>query len=447
MKNLKEKALYSVVIIGIIFLIYQLSPKDWQESLPIKSDDLTELNLLMREGYFPEFQSDPVAYKAFHDQIAKDLELKLNVDYYETNDQLLEILSDDTERLKYDVVMPSDIAVRKLIREKLIEPINSDEIPRITNIDDVFSDNERFQGLSEHSVPFAFQTTGLMSNAWKIEDILISWDYMFEAHKHEIGALKFSMPNDQRVSLGIALIYDAFRLNKALEAARENEIRNSDSKPIVEVIPDPNTTDKESIDRARDLIIEMIGKYDIRFGNRRDIYGRMMAEKVDIAVAWSGDAAKAMEQVRGELVKRARRDRLSSNDKNSLIKGEDYRDQIPKVRFTSPAPGVIVQFDCFAIVEGTSKRDLGLKFINFLLKPEVSAAVTNYSYYGNTNKHSRKYVDRNITNGPSYFTPALSDIYALEILDKETEAYYNEAWDKILATYRKKREKDGAIND
>jgi putrescine transport system substrate-binding protein len=45
------------------------------------------------------------------------------------------------------------------------------------------------------------------------------------------------------------------------------------------------------------------------------------------------------------------------------------------------------------------------KFINFILRPEVHAALTNKVFYANPNKASRKYILPAVVNNPTVFPP------------------------------------------
>jgi putrescine transport system substrate-binding protein len=45
------------------------------------------------------------------------------------------------------------------------------------------------------------------------------------------------------------------------------------------------------------------------------------------------------------------------------------------------------------------------KFINFIMKPEVHASLTNKVFYANPNKESKKFVKPEVASNPTVFLP------------------------------------------
>ena len=45
------------------------------------------------------------------------------------------------------------------------------------------------------------------------------------------------------------------------------------------------------------------------------------------------------------------------------------------------------------------------EFINYILRPEVAAKASNYVFYANGNKESKKFIKPEVANNPSVFLP------------------------------------------
>jgi len=76
--------------------------------------------------------------------------------------------------------------------------------------------------------------------------------------------------------------------------------------------------------------------------------------------------------------------------------------------FTVPKEGANQNFTSLLIPEGAPHPDAAYQFINFILRPDVIAEITNEIFYGNDNLASRSLVNPIILNDPTlYPTPAI----------------------------------------
>ena len=68
-----------------------------------------------------------------------------------------------------------------------------------------------------------------------------------------------------------------------------------------------------------------------------------------------------------------------------------------------PKSGATVFFDSMAIPADAPHPQNALLFINYILRPEVAASLTNKVYYANPNKASLKFVQKDVATNPSVF--------------------------------------------
>jgi putrescine transport system substrate-binding protein len=84
-----------------------------------------------------------------------------------------------------------------------------------------------------------------------------------------------------------------------------------------------------------------------------------------------------------------------------------------------PKTGGVLFFDTMVIPTDAPHPDNAHKFINYILKPEVHAALTNKVFYANPNKASRPFIKPEVANNPTVFPPA-ADMQKMALPDAVT---------------------------
>lgn len=116
----------------------------------------------------------------FKDTIAEfEEETGITVNYttYETNEELYNILS--TSNSAYDVIIPSDYMVEKLISEGLLQKLDAKKIP---NADDIMDNLKKpvYDPKGEYSVPYSWNVTGLVYNKTMVKNKPDSWTALWD---------------------------------------------------------------------------------------------------------------------------------------------------------------------------------------------------------------------------------------------------------------------------
>jgi putrescine transport system substrate-binding protein len=98
-----------------------------------------------------------------------------------------------------------------------------------------------------------------------------------------------------------------------------------------------------------------------------------------------------------------------------------------------PKTGVPAWFDVWAMPVDATNVDNGHRFIDYLLRPEVIAACTNFTGYGNANMAAAKFVDPAILADPAVYpdAKAKSRMYTPLPQTPEQESDLNRAWTEI----------------
>ncbi len=74
-----------------------------------------------------------------------------------------------------------------------------------------------------------------------------------------------------------------------------------------------------------------------------------------------------------------------------------------KIEALIPKNGGVLFFDTMVIPADAPHPDNAHKFINYIMRPEVHASLTNKVFYANPNKESRKFIKPEVANNPTVF--------------------------------------------
>lgn len=180
----------------------------------------------------------------------------IQVDYqvFSTNEEMYaKIISGSTD---YDVLIPSDYMIGKMINEDLLAKLDFSNIPNYKYIDDAFK-NLEYDPANEYSVPYTWGTVGIIYNKTMVTDPVDNWDILWDSNY----AGKILMFNNPRDSYGIAL--------KKLGYSQ-------------------NTTDRDEIDQATDELKKQ--KLVVQAYVMDEIFPKMTAGEAALAPYYAGDA-------------------------------------------------------------------------------------------------------------------------------------------------------------
>ena len=162
----------------------------------------------------------------------------------------------------YDVIIPSDYMIERMIQEKLLQPINWDNVPNVKNIDERFI-YESYDPEFKYSVPYTWGTMGILYNTQTVLEEPDSWDVLMdETYKMDMFTL-----NAPRDTTGIALVMCGH---------------------------DINSTDPQHLQEAKELLIRqkpLVLAYVVD-----EVKDKMIAGEASVALVWSGDATFCMSE-------------------------------------------------------------------------------------------------------------------------------------------------------
>ncbi|WP_420888549.1 MULTISPECIES: ABC transporter substrate-binding protein [Clostridium] len=191
-------------------------------------------------------------------EFEKEYNVKVNYETFATNeDMYVKIKKGGTD---YDVLVPSDYMITKMINENMLEKIDMNNIPNYKDIPSKFK-NLAFDPKNEYSVPYMWGTVGIIYNTKLIKDNIDSWDALWNPkYKGQI-----LMVDSQRDAIAVALKKLGYSMN---------------------------TTNKAELEKAKQELIKQKPLVHAYVGD--EVKDLMTDEEGAIAVVWSGDAVTMM---------------------------------------------------------------------------------------------------------------------------------------------------------
>ena len=299
----------------------------------------------------------------------KETGIKVNYSTYDTNEIMYQKVK--TNPGTYDLVVPSDYMIEKMISENLLEKIDLNNIANYQYIGDAYK-NLSYDPTNEYSVPYMWGTIGIIYDSTRITDPINSWDILWDSkYKDEVY-----MFNSLRDAMAIGLLKDGYSIN--------------------------STTPTE-IDAARDVLIEQSSLTN-PFYVVDEVKDNMIAGEKMLATVWSGDAIYIM-------------------------------NENPDMKYFIPKEGSNKWVDALCIPTGAKNKAQAEAFINFLCDPENAKENVDYIGYSTPNTAAYDLLDEETKNNPAAYPSdeTLSKCTLFVDLDPEVLKLYEAAFTEVLS--------------
>ena len=145
------------------------------------------------------------------DDFTAETGIEVVYDTFESNESMYGMLKN--EGASYDVVIPSDYMISRMIEEDMLEPLNFDNIPNFEDVDPALK-NPDYDPENQYSVPYMWGLLGIIYNTTMVDETPTSWATMFD----EKYAGQILMFNNSRDAIGVALKYLGYSYNTTDQA-------------------------------------------------------------------------------------------------------------------------------------------------------------------------------------------------------------------------------------
>ena len=311
-------------------------------------------------------------------QFEEETGIKVNYQTAESNEALYSLLK--TGAGDYDVIVPSDYMIGRLIAEDMLAELNYDNIPNYALIDD------QYKGLSydpdnKYTVPYTWGTLGIIYNTTMVDEPITSWDAMFDTKY----AGQVLMIRNSRDALAAALLDLGY---------------------------DINTTDEAQIREAYTLLSNAKNAGVYQAFVMDEIFQKMEGGNAAIAMYYAGDYLTMLENN-------------------------------PDLAYVVPEEGSNWFVDAMCVLKDAQHKDEAEEWINFIAGTDANLANMDYIGYASPNAEAlAEYPDYYQETYGEPLDMGLYEIMAApqEVLDRctlyenlpaETLSLYNDLWTEL----------------
>ncbi len=254
------------------------------------------------------------------DEFEAQTGITVNYQTAESNEALYSLI--EMGGADFDVIVPSDYMIERLIAEDLLAELDYSNIPNFELIDPRFK-NLAYDPENLYTVPYTWSTLGIIYNTAMVDEPITSWDAMFDPKY----AGQVLMINNSRDALAAALFSLGY---------------------------DINTTDEAKLREASALLAEAKSAGVYQAFVMDQVYQKMEGGNAAIAVYYAGDYLTMLEN------------------------NED-------LAYVIPDEGSNWFVDAMCVLKSAQHKEEAEAWINFIASTESNLANMDYIWYGSPN--------------------------------------------------------------
>ena len=304
--------------------------------------------------------------------------IRVNYQTAESNEALYSLIK--MGGADFDVIVPSDYMIARLIQEDLLAELNYDNIPNFQLMDPQFT-HLSFDPENKYTVPYTWGSVGIIYNTTMVDEPITSWGAMFD----EKYAGQVLMINNSRDALMAALCYLGY---------------------------DINTTDEAQLTEAFELVKNAKSKGVYQAFVMDEIFGKMEGGNAAISMYYAGDYLTMLEN------------------------NED-------LAFVMPEEGSNWFVDAMCVLKSSQHKDEAMEWINFIAGTDANLANMDYIWYASPNaealaeypayyeEQNGEALDQELYNIMAAPADVLERCELYVNLPQETLKFYDKLWTQL----------------
>ncbi len=313
--------------------------------------------------------------------------IRVIYDVYDSNEVLDAAML--AGRSGYDVVVPSNHYLTRQISAGVYQELDHDKLPNMVNLNpELMDDLQLIDPGSRFSIPYMWGTNGIGYNVDRVLAILgdeapvDSWALIFDPEITTAlreGGCGISMLDSGDEMLSPAMAYLGLS---------------------------PLSEERADLEAAGDLIAAV--RDNITYFHSSRYISDLANGDICVAAGYSGDIFQAAD--RAEEAGRG-----------------------INIAYSIPKEGAALWFDMMAIPADAPNPDNAHAFINFILEPEIAAAITEYVVYANPNVAANEYLDPDILNNRSIYPDqeVMDNLYVAEEKPLAVQRIRTRVWNRV----------------
>jgi len=330
---------------------------------------------------------EPTVLEAF----TKETGIKVRYDTSDSNDTL------ETKLLAgksgYDLVVPTAYFLQRQIKAGLFQKLDKSKLPNLVHAwPEVTRRLATYDPGNAHAVNYMWGTTGIGYNVKKaqavlgpgvkVEDAMASWDVVFKpenlAKFKDCGVHMLDSPDD---ILSAALNY--LKLN-------------------------PNSKAPGDLEKAAALLAKV--RPSVRKFHSSEYLNALASGEICLVLGWSGDIKQAQKR--------------AAEAKAGV-----------EIGYLIPKGGAQMWFDSFVIPADAPHPDEAHEFINFMMRPEIAAANSNYVYYANGNIDSQPLLEEDVISDEAIYPSqeTLDRLFTSTAYEPKVQRVITRLWTSLKA--------------
>lgn len=282
-------------------------------------------------------------------QVLEDFEREHNVhivqNFFTSNAEMFTKLRSGGDA-QYDVVVPTDYFVPRLIKADLIQPLDHEQLPGLDHLLPEFRDPAYDPG-NHYSVPYQWGVTGIVYDSRVLDDVPRSWSALFDPETNSKAPFTL-LGGDPQVLFGAACA----SLGHGFDCTKRDQW----------------------VESARLLMSTKNRANFIGFVDSTATIDQIVRGVSAIGMTYNGDLA--------------------------WRQAEDP-ETYGHLRFFVPEEGSQRGIDTLAIPKRAPHPELAQAFIAYTLRPDVAARISNYTFYATPNAAALDQLDDALKKSPS----------------------------------------------
>jgi len=334
------------------------------------------LNLYIWNDYLAE---DTIA------NFEQETGIKVSVSNFGSNEELEAKLAPGDAG--YDIVVPSASSYERQIKAGYYQKLDKSQLPNLKNADpDIEARLAMHDPGNEHAVLHMWGTTGIGYN---------------------VGKVKAAMPNAPLDSWKLVMDPAVAKNFQKCGIAVLDSATEMYSMVLAYLGKDPNSQKAEDLDVATEAMQKF--RPFLKYIDTQRMIEDLANGEICLAVGYNGDMLQASS--------RAVETKTGQN-----------------VAYVIPREGTIIWFDSYLIPKDAPHPKNAHAFINYMLKPEVIGAVSNFTNYANGNAAAAQFVNKEVLEDPGVYPPAEVKVKLVPDLadTEETTRIMTRGWTRFM---------------